>query len=103
MKELIDRIMEIDRTADEQLTQAQEMREQAMRDIDQHKHDLTEEIADYAENHLNDLDQSEQAAADESMEKLKQRFALEEKRLQDIFDRGNAAWTSEIVSKVLQK
>jgi len=103
MKNLIDRIIEIDHTADERLREAQHRKEQAFREIDAHKNEIMKEITLHGDNHLTDLEQTESAAAKKQRDMLDDNLKIRKEKLKETFDSQREAWAGELVNRILSR
>lgn len=103
MENLVNKIIEIDRTAEEKLKQAHQDKEQAIKRVDQRKQEIMNEVSERGDKKLAAFEQSEKLSADEQIQAIRKRLFSDCNRLQKQFDQDNAKWTDQLVNRVLGK
>lgn len=103
MKNLIDRIIEIDHTADEKLKEAQRRKEEALKEIDARKNEIMKEITLHGDNHLTDLDKTESESAQKQMHVLDQNLQLRKQKLAEVFESERKTWVEELAGQILSR
>ena len=103
MENLVNKIIEIDRTAEAKLKQAQEQKEQAIQQIDQRKREIMNEVSERGDKKLAAFEQSEKLSAGEQIQAINKRLLSDCNRLQKQFDQHNTEWTHELFNRVLGK
>ena len=101
MKDLMERILTIDHTANNRLNEAIRKKEEMIAEINERKRKLSQEIEDYANNHLASFEESEKLSSQDSMLAIKNSADTEQARLQKIYDDNHAQWVETIVSNIL--
>ena len=103
MQELINRIIQINQTADQKVKQAEKEQQKALNHLETEKVGVSDEIQSRATNRLGNFEASEKRNAEESMKKIKHRCHMEKQRLQKIYDQNHKKWVDQLVNQVLHK
>lgn len=101
MKELMDKIMSIDRCANNRLNEAIRKNEEAIREIDERKIKLSRQIKAYADEHLETFTESEMLTAQDGILAVKNTLDAEHERLKKIYDEKNERWVQQLVNKII--
>lgn len=101
MKNLIERIMVIDRSAKAKLDEAARKKEETIRVIDSRKQQMTEDLNAKAKKRLADAEVSEAAIAEESIAAIGVKVETERKRLAQVCTENRDRWIEELVSDII--
>ncbi len=101
MKELIDRIMMIDRTAQERLTKAQEQKAQRLKQIQEQKIAIAAEMDAHAKERLADADKIELEIAEEKVAEIKKRVSAEKARLDEVYHAQKESYLNTILTGII--
>lgn len=103
MENLVDKIIEIDKVAEEKMKVAEQDNVALMQQIEQRKQEIIDEINKNAKEKLNDFESAQQATAQEEMSKLEQEKEQAIEKLQKIYQDQHDHWTDQLVERILKK
>ena len=103
MENLVDKIIEIDKIAEEKMKVAEKENAAFMRQIDQRKQEIINEIDKSAEAKLKSFEKAEKSSADEEIAKLEQEKQQAIQKLQAIYQDHHEQWTDELVNRILKQ
>ncbi|HJB25237.1 MAG TPA: hypothetical protein H9662_01320 [Firmicutes bacterium] len=103
MKNLIDKIIEIDHTADERLKEAEQRKAQALKEIDARKAEIMKEITMHGDTHLTDLEKTESASAQKQIQMLDKTLQENKKTMESLYEQGREKWVRELTDGILSR
>ncbi len=103
MKNLIDRIIEIDHTADERLKEAEERKAQALKEIDARKAEIMKEITMHGDTHLTELENSESASAQKKIQRLDEDLKARKVEMKSLYEKERDHWVKELADSILSR
>ncbi len=103
MKNLIDRIVEIDHTADERLKEAERRKVQALKEIDARKAEIMKEITMHGDTHLTDLENTEGASAQKKIQRLDEELKAKKETMKGIYEIEKEQWVKELADSILSR
>lgn len=102
MKDLMDTIINIDRSANEKLKQAIQNKEEEMERIKEKKKALSKQIKEYADTHLASFEESEKLSSQDGILAIKNSADEERDHLDSIYEKYHQQWIDEIVSHIIK-
>ena len=101
MKDLVQRILQMDQTAKLQLEQATKNREATLQKIQEQKQAKREQLSARAKHNLLRAEESEKASATEEINQLQAQVAIEKQALHTQFNENKARYLTEILAEIL--
>lgn len=101
MENIINRIIDIDRRAQQKYIDADGYRKQAEADIEQGNHQLDEQLAENSEEKLQAVKDTQQAIVRERAEALAQHLNEQKEALNRTYETNHAEWEKDLLQKIL--
>lgn len=101
MKNLIERILVIDRSAKAKLDEAVRKKEEVMRAIDVRKQQMDADLQEKSQQHLAAVEEAESATAADAIAKVQHKGQEEQARLQQIKDEYREQWVTELLQGII--
>ena len=101
MKEIIKKLIEMDKKAVQSVQEAEEKKAQMLADIDQDKENVYDDYHQLAEKRISQMKDQSQEESDLQVEALEKRFAAAEQQLERIYREKKDSWIQQLYERCL--
>lgn len=103
MENLVDKIIEIDKIAEQRIQQAEQKQKEKMADIDLQKKEIVEQLKEKSKQKLADYEKAQQAETAEQIKEVQNQQRLVAQALKDLATKKHDDWVEDLVRRTLQQ
>lgn len=101
MKDLVQRILQIDHTAKIKLEEAEQRKQETLQKIEEKKHALADSLSQRSKDYLTNAEENEAAAAKEAIDEIQTTMTAEQDRLHTLYLANQQAYLDQLLSDII--